>query len=112
MNPLGIGKSYLLHLPDNRVLGRVRILKVEDDWAEGAFQAEEAFAELRILFEDEAKLRNDQIIPLWEEAADRIESLQIQVVAEDGMQYPHLRVFIEGDEAFLALPFTMPDSRP
>jgi hypothetical protein len=104
MNPLTIGKRYLLRLPDGRNLGRVRILKIEDDWAEGPFEAEEAFGELRPLFEEEAELRNDQIIPLWEKAADRIESLRIQVIGEDGLVHSHLRIFIEGDEAFLSLP--------
>jgi hypothetical protein len=104
MNPLTIGKRYILQLPDSRTVGRVRIVKMQDDWAEGPFEAEEAFAELRPLFEEEAELRNDQIIPLWEQAADRIESLRIQVVGEDGQAHPHLRIFIEGDEAFLSLP--------
>ncbi len=109
MNPLTIGKSYFLRLPDSRMLGRVKILRMEDDWAEGRFQADEAFTDLRPLFEEEAQLRNDQIIPLWEEAADRIESLRIQVVAEDGTVHPRLRIFLEGDEASLALPLAPSD---
>jgi hypothetical protein len=104
MNPLTIGKRYTLRLPDGRNVGRVRIVKMEDDWAEGPFEAEEAFGELRPLFQEEAELRNDQIIPLWEKAADRIEALRIEVVGEDGQAHSHLRVFIEGDEAFLSLP--------
>ena len=104
MNPLTIGKHYVLQLPNSRILGRVRIVKMEDDWAEGPFEEGEAFAELRPVFEEEAELRNDQIIPLWEKAADRIESLRIQVVGEDGQTHSHLRIFIEGDEAFLSLP--------
>lgn len=83
MNPLTIGKSYLLRLPDQRILGRVRILKVEEDWAEGAFAEDDAFAE------------------------DRIESLRIQVVDEDEKVHPQLRVFIEGEEAFLGLPLKL-----
>lgn len=110
MNPLVIGKNYVLRLPDNRTLGRVRILKMEDGWAEGPFQAEDAFADLRRLFDEEAQLRNDQIIPLWEGAADRIESLRLQVVDEDGKVHSDWRIFIEGDEAFLALPLTLPDA--
>lgn len=106
MNPLTIGKNYVLRLPDNRIVGRVRILKLEDDWAEGSFQAGEAFADLRPLFDEEAELRNDQIIPLWEKAADRIESLRIQLVGEDGEVHRRLRIFIEGDEVLLALPLT------
>ncbi len=104
MNPLTIGKSYVLRLPDRRILGRVDIRKMEDDWAEGFFEEDKAFAEVRPLFEEEAALRNDQIIPLWEKAADRIESLRIQVIGEDGQVYPRLRIFIEGQEAFLGLP--------
>ncbi len=104
MNPLTVGKKYVLRLPDSRTVGRVLILKVEDDWAEGSFEEDEAFAELRPLFEEEAELRNDQIIPLWEKAADRIESLRIQVIGEDRQVYSHLRIFIDGKEAFLSLP--------
>ena len=108
MNPLTIGMSYVLRLPNNRILGHVRIRAVEDDWAEGSFEEEEAFADLRPLFEEEAQLRNDQIIPLWEETADRIEALRIQVVAENGKVHSHLRIFIEGEEAFLAPPIPTP----
>jgi hypothetical protein len=111
MNPLTIGKSYILRLPDGRILGRVHILKIEDDWAEGPFEEDEAFAELRPLFEEEAELRNDQIIPLWEKAADRIESLRIQVVGEEGQVYSRLRIFIEGREAFLSLPLKPSEMR-
>lgn len=104
MNPLTIGKSYALRLPDSRILGRVDIRKMEDDWAEGSFEEDKTFVELRPLFEEEAELRNDQIIPLWEKAADRIASLRIQVIGEDGQVYSRLRIFIEGKEAFLSLP--------
>jgi hypothetical protein len=41
---------------------------------------------------------------LWEEAADRIEALRIEVVGEDGDVHAPVRVFIEGGEAFLAPP--------
>jgi hypothetical protein len=111
MNPLTIGKKYVLRLPDSRILGRVFIRKVEDDWAEGPFEEERAFTALRSLFEEEAELRNDQIIPLWEKAADRIESLRIQVVDEEGQVYSRLRVFIEGKEAFLSLPLKRSEAR-
>lgn len=111
MNPLTIGKSYVLRLPDSRILGRVHIRKVEDDWAEGSFTEDEAFADLRPLFEEEAELRNDQIIPLWEKAADRIESLRIRVVDEDGQVYSRLRIYIEGKEAFLSLPLKTSEMR-
>lgn len=111
MNPLTIGKWYVLRLPDSRTLGRVQILKLEDDWAEGSFMEDEAFADLRPLFEEEAELRNDQIIPLWEKAADRIESLRIQVVGEDGQVYSRMRIFIEGKEAFLSLSLKPSEAR-
>jgi hypothetical protein len=107
MNPLTIGKSYVLRLPDSRILGRVHIRKMEDEWAEGAFDEDRDFAEVRPLFEEEAELRNDQIIPLWEKAADRIESLRIQVIGEDDKVYSHLRIYIEGKEAFLSFPLKM-----
>jgi hypothetical protein len=111
MNPLTIGKSYTLRLPDGRILGCVQVHKVEGDWAEGPFQEAEAFADLRTLFEEEAELRNDQIIPLWEKAADRIEALRIQVVGEDGQVYSRLRVLVEGEEAFLSLPLQPSETR-
>ena len=111
MNPLTIGKRYVLRLPDNHTLGRVHIRRLEDDWAEGSFTEDEAFAELRPLFEEEAELRNDQIIPLWEKAANRIESLRIQVVGEDGQVYSRMRIVIEGKEAFLSLPLKPTEAR-
>lgn len=111
MNPLTIGKNYSLRLSDSRILGRVHIVKIEDDWAEGSFTEEEVFTELRPLFEEEAELRNDQIIPLWENAANRIESLRIQVVGEDGQVYSRMRIFIEGKEAFLSLPLKPTEAR-
>jgi hypothetical protein len=104
MNPLTIGKSYLLRLPDSRILGRVHIVKMEDDWAEGSFEEDVAVTDLRSLFDEEAELRNDQIIPLWEKAADRIEFLRIHVFDENRNVHPNLRIFIEGEEAFLGLP--------
>ncbi len=104
MNPLAIGKSYLLRLPDGQTLGQVRIQRLEDEWAEGPFRPSAAFAEVRNLFTEEAQLRNEQIIPLWESAADRIEALRIQVIDECVEVHPHLRIFVEGNEAFLALP--------
>jgi hypothetical protein len=101
-NPLKPGESYVLRLPDGRVLGHVYIRGLEDGWAEGSFRAAAAFDGLRPLFEEEARLRNDQIIPLWEAAADRIAALGIQVVGEGGEEHAGLRIFVEGDEAFLA----------
>ncbi len=104
MNPLAVGKNYVLRLPDGRILGQVRIQRLEDAWAEGSFRPAAAFAAVSALFAEEAQLRNDQIIPLWEGAADRIEALGIQVISEGGEVHPRLRIFVEGDEAFLALP--------
>jgi hypothetical protein len=77
---------------------------VEDGWAEGPLVPEEPFGEFRELFAQEASLRNDQIIPLWEEVADRIAALGIQVMGDDGVVHPRLRVFVEGNEAILARP--------
>ncbi len=106
MNPLGIGKEYRLNLPDGRLLGRVRVERIEDDWAEGPLVPDAAFAEFRDLFQQEASLRNDQVIPLWEQAADRIEALDIRVVGEDGKIYPGFRVYVDGNEVFLGPPLS------
>jgi len=103
MNPFTVGKQYRLRLPDGRILGHVRVQDVEDEWAEGSFQPAAAFLPFRGLFDEEAQLANDQIIPLWEQAADRIEALRIEAVGEDGNFHSPLRVRIEGMEAFLAL---------
>jgi hypothetical protein len=99
---VSIGKNYCLRLPDGRALGHVRVERFTDSWAEGPFAPGPAFEEFRELFEREAELRHDQIIPLWEQAADAIEALQIQVVEEgkDPIQ-PRPRVFVEGNEAIL-----------
>src|SRR3954469_19386930 len=77
MPPLSVGKNYCLRLPDGRVLGHVRIERLVDWWAEGPFTPTSAFAEYRELFERETQMRRDQIIPLWEQAVDSIEALQI-----------------------------------
>ena len=108
-NPLSVGKSYRLLLPDGRALGRVTIERIVDEWAEGPFTAAPSFQEYRELFEREARMRHDQVIPLWEQAADAIEALQIEV-AEEGQDIVHLgmRVFVEASEAGMAPPSMTP----
>ena len=105
MHPLSLGKNYCLRLPDGRALGHVRIERFEDSWAEGPWTPGPAFEQFRELFEREAELRHDQVIPLWEQAADAIAALDIQVI-EDGEKvvHPPLRVFVEGNEAILGPP--------
>lgn len=103
-NPLGIGQAYQLRLPDGRALGTVRIDSIEDGWAEGPFEAEKTFDEFRLMFEEEASLRHDQCIPLWESVADGIEGLRIAVIGEDGTCYSQFRVFVEDGMAILAPP--------
>lgn len=108
MAPLTVGKSYCLRLPDGRALGHVRIDHHDDSWAEGPFTPTAAFEEFRELFERETRLRHEQIIPLWEQAADAIESLGIQVVAEgQEVVQPRLTVFVEGTEAILGKPLPL-----
>lgn len=109
MYPLAVGKDYCLRLSDGRTLGHVRIARIEDAWAEGSFQPGAAFAEFRELFSREARLRHDQLIPLWEEVADEIDGLGIEVV-ENGQEpvQAGMRVFIEGDEAILGPPSAVP----
>jgi hypothetical protein len=102
LHPLANGTSYCLRLPDGRVLGQVRIEKVENEWAEGPFTATAGFEVLRPLFERETQLRHDQVILRWEQAADAIEDLGIQVIAAGQGPIPmRFRVFIEGNEAIL-----------
>src|SRR5262249_829207 len=93
-----------LRLPDGRALGHVRIDKIEDCWAEGPFTPTPFFEDYRELFVREARLRHDQIIPLWEQAADDIEALQIQVVEEGTENVRHRPVvYVDGNEAILGL---------
>ena len=102
MHPLSVGKTYSLRLPDGRALGHVRVQRLQDWWAEGPFTVAPAFAEFRELFEREAEMRHQQIIPLWEEAMDEIEALHIEVIEEgEESAHPHLRIFVEGGEAIL-----------
>jgi hypothetical protein len=83
----------------------VRIARQDDQWAEGPFAPSPVFDDFRELFAREARLRHDQVIPLWEEVADTIEALAIQVVEEGQEALPHrLPVFIEGNEAILGNP--------
>jgi hypothetical protein len=104
-HPLSVGKTYCLRLPDGRALGHVRIQRVDDPWAEGPFAPAPAFAEFRELFERADELARDQIIPLWEETADAIEALHIEVVEDQGGDhYTGLRVFVAGGEASIAPP--------
>jgi hypothetical protein len=109
MVPLSLGKDYCLRLPDGRALGHVRIERQEDCWAEGPFRPSPTFEEFRELFDREARLRHDQVIPLWEQAADAIESLKIQIVEEgEKVVQPRLLVFVEGNEAILGTSPGMP----
>jgi hypothetical protein len=104
-HPLSVGKTYCLRLPDGRVLGRVRIERLEDSWAEGPFVPTPAFAEFRELFERADELARDHIIPLWEKAADAIDALRIEVVEEQGEGgHSGLRVFIAENEASIGTP--------
>ena len=85
------------------------MVRLVDSWAEGPFTPSADFEEFREIFEREARLRHDQIIPLWEQAADAIETLGIQVIEEGkGPVLPHLRVYVEGKEAILGAPLTVP----
>ena len=107
MHPLVVGKNYCLRLPDGRTLGHVHVVRLVDSWAEGPFSPSPDFEQFREIFESESKLRQTQIIPLWEQVADRIDALGIQVVEEGaGPVLPQVRVFVEGNEAILgpALP--------
>jgi hypothetical protein len=104
MNPLSVGRDYCLRLPDGRPLGHVRVLRVAEGWAEGPFLPAAPFEEFRELFQRETRLRRDQVIPLWGQAADEIEALGIQVVEEGKVPVAHrLKVFVEGDEAILGV---------
>src|SRR5713226_6996398 len=95
MAVLTVGKEYCLRLPDGRALGHVHIERLVDSWAEGPFRPAKPFEEFRELFEREARLRHQQIIPLWEEVADQIEGLQIQVFEDGvGLVPERLRVFV------------------
>ncbi len=109
MHPITIGKNYCFRLSDGRSLGHLRIERMDDSWAEGPFVPSDTFEEFRELFEKEANLRRQQVIPLWEDAADAIEALQIQVIEEEcGVAQPGFRVFIEGNEAILGAPLAVP----
>jgi hypothetical protein len=111
MHALVIGNHYCLRLPDGRALGHVRVERLVDSWAEGPFTPAALFEEFRDLFAREAQLRHDQIIPLWEEVADTIEALGIQVVEEGkGPVQPRLRVFVENNEAILGPPLVLPQA--
>jgi hypothetical protein len=104
-HPLAVGKTYCLRLPDGRTLGHVQVQSVEDCWAEGPFTPEPAFAEFRELFERADQLARDQILPLWEQAADAIDALHIQVIGEHGGPlHTGLRVFLAGNEASIGTP--------
>ncbi len=109
MPPFTVGKDYCLRLPDGRALGHVRVARLVDSWAEGPFTPSEDFEEFRGVFEQEALLRHQQIIPLWEEAADAIEALGIHVIEEGtGPVLPHLRIYLDGSEAILGPPLMIP----
>lgn len=106
MCPLEIGKSYRLQLPDGQVLGRMLVQGETDGWAERPFTALPGFDQFRDLFQREAELRHGHVIPLWEQAADAIEALGIEVVDDDdeGTVHHQLRVFVEAGEAMVGGP--------
>jgi hypothetical protein len=107
MLPL-VGKNYCLRLPDGRPLGHVWITWTEDSWAGGPFAPTAAFEGLRPLFQREAELRKDQIIPLWEEAAEAIENLHVQAIEEGTSDIQSgLRVRAEGDDIVLGAPVSI-----
>jgi hypothetical protein len=102
MTSLAIGKNYCLRLPDGRSLGHVRIERTEDGWAEGPWTPAADFAPYRELFERETQLRHDQVIPLWEQAADAIEALGIEVLeVGDNTPLRGLRVAVENGDAIV-----------
>jgi hypothetical protein len=104
-HPLLVGKTYCLRLRDGRALGCVHIERLEDSWAEGPFSPVPSFAEFRSLFERADELARDQIIPLWEQAADAIDALHIDLVDEHaGTSHSGLRVFIAENEASIGIP--------
>jgi hypothetical protein len=104
-HPLSVGKTYCLRLPDGRALGCVHVERVDDTWAEGPFTPAPAYAQFRELFERADELARDQIIPLWEEVADAIDALGIEVIEEhEGNKYGGLRVFVVGNEASIGTP--------
>jgi hypothetical protein len=100
MHPLKVGRRYCLRVPGGCALGHVFIKQMEDGWAEGPFTPTPDFEPFRELFERESRLRRDQVIPLWEETADAIEALGIEVLEEPTpVSHRGLRVFVEGNEA-------------
>lgn len=109
MHPFVVGKDYCLRLPDGRTLGHVCIARLVDSWAEGRFSPSPEFEEFREIFERESRLRHEQIIPLWEQVADTIDALGIQVIEEGkGPVLPPLRIYVEGNDAILGAPLTIP----
>jgi hypothetical protein len=109
MYPLTVGKEYCFRLPDGRALGHVRVARLVDSWAEGPFTPTADFEEFREIFDREARLRHQQIIPLWEQAADAIEALGIQIIEEGkGPLLSHLRIYVDGNEAILGVPLPVP----
>ena len=59
----------------------------------------------RELFDRADELARDQIIPLWEQVADAIDALHIQVVEEQGgTRHTGLRIFVVGNEASIGTP--------
>jgi hypothetical protein len=109
MHPFMVGKDYCLRLPDGRTLGHVCVARLVDGWAEGPFTPSATFEEYRQVFEREARLRHQQIIPLWEEAQDAIDALGIQIIeVGKGPLLPQMRIYVEGNEAILGAPLTIP----
>jgi hypothetical protein len=102
MTSLTTGTTWLLRLPDGRTLGHVRIERTEDGWAEGPWSPTADFTPYRELFEREAQLRHDQVIPLWEQAADAIEALGIEVLEVGDKTALHgLQIHVENGAAIL-----------
>ncbi len=98
-----VGRRFGVLLQDGRHLGYVQIDGKDDPWLEGTFVPAPAFEEFRGLFEREASLANDQVIPLWETAADAIEALGIQLEDEEKHRLPVARFRLEGCDAFVRL---------
>jgi hypothetical protein len=111
-HPLSVGKRYWLFLPDGRQLGQVSIERLVDYWAEGSFTPSVTFEDFRQLFDREARLRRAQIIGVWQNCADAIEALGIQILGEDGQVHSRMTIFVEGNEAIIGIYRPGPLPRP
>jgi hypothetical protein len=85
---------------DDAVLGELTVYERDFPWLNAKLAAAPAFAPLRPLFDEEARLAgSDEHVDAWEAAYDRVRAAT-RLARPDGSRVPEFLLHISGDEAW------------